>query len=73
VQPGVESADGTTELSMEIWVDATGLVRKSVMPAELGGETITVTSVSPDAFQPIFPTPEGVQPLTAQVLFHLGL
>jgi hypothetical protein len=58
---------------MEIWVDDTGLVRKSVMPPELGGETITVTSVSPEAFQPVFPTPESVEPLTAQVLFRLGL
>jgi hypothetical protein len=76
VQPDTESTDGTNgtaTLSMEIWVDDTGLVRKSVMPSELGGETITVTSVSPDAFQPVFPTPEGIQPLTAQVLFHLGL
>jgi hypothetical protein len=67
------SANSTDTLSMEIWVDETGLVRKSVMPAELGGETITVTSVSPDAFQPVFPTPEQIQPLTAQVLFRLGL
>jgi len=76
VQPDVgdtDSTDGTNTLSMEIWVDDTGLVRKSVMPPELGGETITVTSVSPDAFQPVFPTPESVQPLTAQVLFRLGL
>jgi hypothetical protein len=48
-------------------------VRKSVMPAELGGETITVSSVSPDAFEPLFPTPDVVQPLTAQVLFRLGI
>jgi hypothetical protein len=75
VEPDIAAADteGTNTLSMEIWVDETGLVRKSVMPAELGGETITVTSVSPDAFQPVFPAPDGVQPLTAQVLFHLGL
>ena len=76
VQPDVgdtDSTGGATTLSMEIWVDDTGLVRKSVMPPELGGETITVTSVSPDAFQPVFPTPESVQPLTAQVLFRLGL
>ena len=76
VQPelvATDSADSTDTLSMEIWVDDTGLVRKSVMPPELGGETITVTSVSQDAFEPVFPTPEGVQPLTAQVLFHLGL
>lgn len=65
--------DGIDSLSMEIWVDDTGLVRKSVLPAELGGETITVSSVSPDAFEPVFPTPDNVQPLTAQVLFRLGL
>jgi hypothetical protein len=70
VQPGI---DGVDALSMELWVDDTGLVRKSVMPAELGGETITVTSVSPDAFEPAFPTPDAVAPLTAQVLFRLGL
>jgi hypothetical protein len=76
MQPNTIQAGDTTgsvTLSMEIWVDDTGLVRKSVMPPELGGETITVTSVSPDAFQPVFPTPESVQPLTAQVLFRLGL
>jgi hypothetical protein len=73
VQPDVAATDGTSTLTMEIWVDETGLVRKSVMPPELGGETITVTSVSPDTFEPVFPTPESVQPLTAQVLFHLGL
>ncbi len=58
---------------MEIWVDDSGLVRKSMMPAELGGETITVTSVSPDACEPLFPTPDAVQPLTAEVLFRLGI
>ena len=58
---------------MEIWVDDSGIVRKSVLPAELGGETITVTSVSPDAWEPAFPTPDAVQPLTAQALFRLGI
>jgi hypothetical protein len=70
VQPGT---DGVEALTMEIWVDGAGVVRKSVMPAELGGETITVSSVSPDAFEPLFPTPDVVQPLTAQVLFRLGI
>lgn len=76
VQPDVAATDstaGANTLSMEIWVDDSGLVRRSVMPPELGGETITVTSVSPDAFQPVFPAPESIQPLTAQVLFRLGL
>jgi hypothetical protein len=70
VQPGL---NGVAGLTMEIWIDDTGLVRKSVMPAELGGETITVTSVSPDAWEPLFPTPDAVQPLTAQALFRLGI
>ncbi len=70
VQPGI---DGIESLTMEIWVDDNGLVRKSVMPAELGGETITVTSASPEPFEPVFPTPDGVEPLTAQALFRLGL
>ena len=58
---------------MEVWVDDTGLVRKSVLPQELGGETITVTSVSAEAWEPQFPLPDAVQPLTAQALFRLGL
>ncbi len=64
---------GVEAFTMEIWVDDAGIIRKSIMPPELGGETITVTSVTSDAFEPIFPTPDMVQPLTAQALFRLGL
>ena len=70
VQPAL---DGVEVLEMEIWVDDAGIVRKSVLPVELGGETITVTSLSPDAWEPMFPTADTVQPLTAQALFRLGL
>ena len=70
VQPGL---DGVDSFTMEIWVDDAGIVRKSVLPVELGGETITVTSVSPDAWELLFPTPDAVQPLTAQALFRLGI
>lgn len=70
VQAGVDDAEG---LTMEIWIDESGIVRKSVMPEQLGGETITVGSVSADAFEPSFPTPDMVQPLTAQALFRLGI
>ncbi len=70
VQPGI---DGVEALTMEIWIDDSGIVRKSVTPAQLGGETITVSSVSADAFEPLFPTPDTVQPLTARALFLLGL
>ena len=70
VQPALDS---TERLTMEIWVDDTGLVRKSVLPRELGGETITVTSVSADPWQPQFPAPDTAQPLTAEALFRLGL
>ena len=70
LQPGL---DGIENLTMEIWVDASGIIRQSVMPPELGGETITVTSVSGDAWEPPFPTPDAVQPLTTQALFRLGI
>lgn len=70
VQPALE---GVEWLSLELWVDDTGIVRKSVLPPELGGETITVLSLSPESWQPQFPTPDAVQPLTAQVLLRLGI
>jgi hypothetical protein len=70
VQPGGDPAGSVT---MEIWVDDAGIVRRSEMPEELGGETVVVTSVSPDAWEPVFPTPDEVQPMTALVLFRLGL
>lgn len=74
--PGVTLDVGTDpvgELEVELWVDSAGVVRKSVMPPALGGETITVVSTSPEAWLPVFPTPEMVRPLTASTLFTLGL
>lgn len=74
--PGMMMQPGTDEaptLTMELWIDSAGIVRKSVMPVELGAETITITSLSPDEWQPIFPTEDMVQPLTAMSLFRLGL
>ena len=65
--------DPVERLVIEAWIDDTGIVRKSILPAELGGETITITSLSPDEWQPVFPTEDMVQPLTASALFNLGL
>jgi hypothetical protein len=70
VQPALDSAE---RITMEIWVDGTGLVRQSVLPLELGGETITVTSVSADPWEPEFPAPDVIEPLTAEALLHLGI
>ena len=74
--PGLMLQPGTDEeptLTMEIWVDGAGIVRKSIMPVELGAETITVTSVSANEWLPQFPTPEMVQPFTTSSLSNLGL
>ena len=74
--PGVTLQVGTDPVEMlviEVWIDDTGIVRKSIMPAELGGETITITSLTTDEWQPVFPTEDMVQPLTASALFNLGL
>jgi hypothetical protein len=73
--PGItleQGPDGVAELTIEVWVDRDGIVRKSVLPVELGGETITVTSMSPDAWQPVFPTEDTIAPMTASALFNLG-
>jgi len=70
VQAGLGGPEAVT---MEIWVDSAGVVRKLVLPPELGGETVTVTWVSPDAWDTVFPTPAEVQPLTAEALFRLGI
>lgn len=70
LQPG---PDGEATLTMELWIDDAGIVRKSILPVELGAETITVTSMSPEGWEPIFPTPDNVVPLTATAVFQLGL
>lgn len=70
LQPG---DDEEPMLTVEVWVDDAGIVRKSILPAELGAETITVTSLSPEAWEPVFPTPDNVVPLTASALVKLGL
>jgi hypothetical protein len=70
LQPG-DDEDPT--LTVEVWVDDAGIVRKSILPTELGAETITVTSLSPEGWEPVFPTPENVLPLTASALVQLGL
>ncbi len=71
------SVSGNTEtigpVTIEVWVDANGMVRKLVEPASMGGRAITVTSLSSDAFIPTFPAPEVVIPLTAGQLVDLAL
>jgi hypothetical protein len=55
-------------VTLEIWVDANGMIRKLAEPPSMGGRTITVTSLSSDPFSPTFPAPEVVTPLTAEQL-----
>lgn len=70
LQPG---ADKVEMLSVELWVDDSGIVRKSITPVELGAETITITSLSAEAWVPVFPTEDMVQSLTASSMFRLGI
>ncbi len=72
--PGIvlrSDTDLTVPLQVELWIDDSGLVRKLVLPAALGGETVTVTSVSAEPFQANYPAPEQVQPLTGAALLAL--
>ena len=69
------AVDPTTSLatSIEIWVDAQGIVRKVSGVPQLGAETITVVRTDSAAWVPNYPTPEFVQPLTASALVELGI
>jgi hypothetical protein len=62
----------TGAVSIELWFDDANVIRKLVLPPELGGETVTVLSYSADPWQPAFPTAEQVQPITANALFDLA-
>jgi hypothetical protein len=67
----VGTADTTT--SIQIWVDAQGLVRQVSGAPQLGADTITVVSTNSAAWVPAYPAPEVVQPLTASALVLLGI
>ena len=60
-------------VTIELWVDDSGTIRRLILPPALGGETVTVTATSPDAWQPQFPGQDQLEPLTASALFGLGL
>ncbi|MET0911062.1 MAG: hypothetical protein ABWZ99_16470 [Ilumatobacteraceae bacterium] len=59
-------------ITIEVWVDSNGLIRKLVEPGGISA-TVTVTALSPDPFNPTFPAPEVVSPLTAGQLVDLAL
>lgn len=61
----------TGPVPIEMWIDRAGVIRKLILPPELGGVTVTVLSYSAEPWQPAFPTAEQVQPITAEALFGL--
>jgi len=74
--PGItldETVVSNEQLTIETWVDKSGTIRRLILPQELGGETVTVVSTSPEAWQPQFPGLDRIEPLTASALFGLGL
>jgi hypothetical protein len=72
--PNVTGSTGAIlPVTVEMWVDSTGVIRKLVQPPELGGDTITVVAMMPDAFTPAFPAPEATTPLTASQLVDFSL
>ena len=66
----VSPADTTT---IELWIDADGLIRRASGAPQLGAETITVLNTSTEAWIPPYPEADGVLPLTASALVQLGL
>lgn len=68
-----EGATPNAPVTVEIWVDSTGTIRKLVQPTEFGGETITLVSMTLDPYTPEFPVPDVTTPLTARQLVDFGL
>ncbi len=68
-----EGATPNAPVTVEIWVDSTGTIRKLVQPTEFGGETITLVSMTLDPYTPEFPVPGVTTPLTARQLVDFGL
>lgn len=62
------NAERIEPVTVEMWVDSTGTIRKLVEPSSLGGRTITVVEVTSAPFDPTFPAPESTAPLTAAQL-----
>ena len=74
--PGIALQETTVAgelVTIEMWVDNSGTIRRLVLPAVLGGETVTVISTAPAGGSPSLPDQELVEPLTASALFGLGL
>ena len=73
--PAAPTGPAATSLttSIEVWVDAQGLVRKVSGVPQLGAETITVVRADGAAWVPDYPTPDFVQPLTAATLVELAI
>jgi hypothetical protein len=67
------STSAILPVTIEMWVDSTGVIRKLAEPAELGGITTTVVSMTDGAFMPAFPAPETTVALTAGQMADLAL
>ncbi|MEO1057922.1 MAG: hypothetical protein AAFY28_13505, partial [Actinomycetota bacterium] len=59
-------------VTVDVWVDQTGIVRRIDTDEALGSETLTVLSTSTEPWVPAFPEESAVQPLTADALLMLG-
>ncbi len=60
-------------VTIEMWVDDNGMIRKLVEPASMGGTTVTVTDLLESAYTPVFPVPEVVTPMAAEQLVDFAL
>ena len=72
-RPPIAAEPPIEQLRVEIWIDGQGVVRKTTGAPQLGAETITVLETSADPWLPEYPSPDLLQPLTAETLLVLGL
>ncbi|MEM9515396.1 MAG: hypothetical protein AAGA42_11130 [Actinomycetota bacterium] len=70
--PDQNELAGGEPVTVDVWVDDTGIIRHLRTDSALGSETLTVRSTSTEPWVPVFPEESAVQPLTADALLALG-
>ena len=59
-------------VTIEVWVDSTGVVRHLRTDKSLGSESLTVVSTSAETWTPAFPDESMVEPMTATAVTALA-
>lgn len=69
----IETGSGEETVTLELWIDGDGLIRRSAGGHAVGLLDATILETSDDAWVPEYPAITQVMPMTAGALIELGL